>query len=420
MSDVLQTIRDLQFKDKRSAEALLLSFLREHTPFDVTSVNLTPSAISLNSFNGFMEVTGKGRFFFKSHTETDTIIHEYYNASLLHEAGYPIIQPIYSSTEPGRQLLIYEVIDDESVFDVAWKLENEADDPRLTSALTQAQNKADRALLEIYRATETYQSAEDAGKSPIHQLFYHRLTGGRLTRFYGDYQLGVTATYPYVQLPQGRVSLDEVRSVNWVINDCVYDVTLQDIIHQSIDLLQPNQGDWTVVGHGDAHNGNVFFRRASEDLLYFDPAFAGRHSALIDLAKPLFHNVFAMWMYYPHVIRERLTIDIQERDGRWYVYHDFTLNRQRQMFFESKIEHTLTPYLTHLQKQGKLQHDWRQRLKCALFCCPFLTMNLADNERFPPEISLLGFAMSIAMGGESRGDRSYLDNVLDAVEHNLA
>jgi hypothetical protein len=42
-------------------------------------------------------------------------------------------------------------------------------------------------------------------------------------------------------------------------------------------------------------------------------------------------------------------------------------------------------------------------------------MDLADSGKFPPEISLLGLAMSIEMGAESYGRRSLLDNLLDEV-----
>jgi hypothetical protein len=46
-------------------------------------------------------------------------------------------------------------------------------------------------------------------------------------------------------------------------------------------------------------------------------------------------------------------------------------------------------------------------------------MNLADREKFPPEISLLGLAMAVEMGGDSAGVRSRIDEVLDDVEQAL-
>jgi hypothetical protein len=412
MSDILQQIRDMQYTDKGGAEALLLTFIRENFPLDVQSLMLTPLAVSLNSFNGFMTLADGSRRFFKTHTETDTVISEYYNAEMLAQAGYPVIQPIFKSTEPGKQLLVYEVIDDESVFDLAWRIENTGDET-LLEALKAAQNQADDNLLKLYQSTLMAQSAENATKSPIHQLFYHRLIGGRLDRFYGE--------NTYVNLPDGQHDMADVRQVKWVINGQEYKDSLNNIIDRAIRLLLPAQADVSIIGHGDAHNGNVFFRKHDNppSLLYFDPAFAGRHHPLLDLTKPLFHNVFAMWMYFPQHKQQATTIILEKRDDVWYVDYDYYLPPVRRMFFESKVQRVLTPILRHLIEQGQLRHDWREYLKSSLFCCPLLTMNLTDSEKFPPEISLLGLVMAVEMGAESGGQRSLIDRTLDEVEAGL-
>jgi hypothetical protein len=412
MSDVLQQIRDMQYTDKSRAEVLLLSFIRENFPLDVQSLELTPLAVSLNSFNGFMTLTDGSRRFFKTHTETDTVISEYYNAEMLAQAGYPVIQPVFKSTEPGKQLLVYEVIDDESVFDLAWRIEN-TDDDELLNALKAAQNRVDDELLALYRATLEAQTAENAAKSPIHQLFFHRLAGGRLDRFYGD--------NTRISLPDGVYDIAEVRQAKWVINGQVYGDTLNTIINRAKQLLVPTQADVAIIGHGDAHNGNVFFRKNDNppSLLYFDPAFAGRHHPLLDLTKPLFHNVFAMWMYFPQEKYLSTSISLEKEADTWHVTYDYDLPPVRKMFLQSKVERVLILTLQHLKANGQLRGDWRAYLKSSLFCCPFLTMNLADNVKFPPEISLLGLAMSVEMGAESSGQRSLIDRTLDDVKQAL-
>ncbi|HRF93751.1 MAG TPA: hypothetical protein PLZ51_01090, partial [Aggregatilineales bacterium] len=123
MTNILQTIQQLQFTDKPQAESLLITFIRETFDLSVQSVELRPLATSLNSFNGFITLVDGKKLFFKTHTEQDTVIDEYYNARLLADVGYPIIQPLYSTTKTGQQFLIYEVITAPSVFDVAWDLE---------------------------------------------------------------------------------------------------------------------------------------------------------------------------------------------------------------------------------------------------------------------------------------------------------
>src|SRR5690606_21946052 len=121
-------------------------------------------------------------------------------------------------------------------------------------------------------------------------------------------------------------------------NGKTYPETLDELIERAINLLNPAQAGAAVVGHGDAHNGNVFYCPDQDVLTYFDPAFAGTHHPLLDLTKPLFHNVFAMWMYHPRYFDERVTVRL-ERDGDvWRLEHNFPLHPIRQMFLNSKVE----------------------------------------------------------------------------------
>ncbi len=406
-SDLLQQIQTLQFSDRAAAETLVLAFTRDVFGFDVRSVELRPLAVSLNSFNGFLRLGDGTRLFFKTHTEPDGVLGEYYNAAQLAGAGYPVLQPLYSSTEAGKQLLIYEVVDAPSVFDLAWTIETGA--TQQLKALTEAQNAADDHLFQLYCQSLQWQNAEDAAKSPVHQLFYHRLTGGRLDRFYGH--------STEIKLPGFHSIMDEVRQAKWRINGQIYEDTLDRLIAQSIRLLAPPQDTLSIIGHGDAHNGNVFFKE--DGLVYFDPAFAGRHHPLLDLTKPLFHNVFAMWMYFPQVKNDQTNIELQIRDGVWMVEYDYLLPPVRHMFLQSKVERVLIPILRELQQRQHLREDWRAYLKSALFCCPFLTMNLTDGAKFPPKISLLGIAMAVEMGSESKGKRSLIDTMLDKVAEAL-
>ncbi|GAB4524623.1 MAG: hypothetical protein OHK0046_39590 [Anaerolineae bacterium] len=401
---LLQQIQTLQFHDKPAAESLLKAFIRETFPtLDVHHVELRPQAVSLNSFNGFLTLADGGHLFFKTHTEQDNVIDEYYNAAMLAQAGYPVIQPLYSSTRAGQHLLIYEVITDPSVFDVAWAIEQgEGND---SAALTQAQHAADDALLQCYFSTWAEQSASEAAAAPIHQLFYHRLVGGRLARFYSpDVQ---------VTLPNGTYTMQQVRHWQWDINGKRYHQSLDDLIGQAVHVLKPEQKGPSVIGHGDAHNGNVFFQRDERSLLYFDPAFAGRHHPLLDITKPLFHNVFAMWMYFPQVKHQQTHMNMRLDGDTLYVEHDYHIHPIREMFLRSKVERVLRPMLAALAEREHLRADWRTYLKSALFCCPFLTLNLADSTRFSPEISLLGLSMAVEMGADH--PQSMIDQVLTEV-----
>ncbi len=404
----LQHIQALQFQDRAAAEKLLLDFVRETFPdLNAVAVELRPLAVSLNSFNGFLTLADGRRLFYKTHVEPGSVIHEYYNTTLLAEAGYPIIRPVYASTEYGKQFLIYEVIESPSVFDVAHAIElGERDD---LSALTDAQHRADDDLLKIYLRTLEMQSAEDAGKAAVHQLFHHRL-GARYTQFYEG---------KIITLPGAHLSWESLLRRKWIINGSEHSGTLGEAIERARTAIRPDQPGWSVIGHGDAHNGNVFFTPAG--LVYFDPAFGGRHHPLLDLTKPLFHNVFATWMYHPAQVAQDLTIDWRDDGTTLTVEHSHRPSACRRMFFQSKIERVLKPLAAELYRREGLPSTWRTYLESALMCCPLLTMNLADPGRFPPAITLLGLCYTVQMGLDSLGERRpMLDAELNVIDEALS
>jgi hypothetical protein len=409
MDDLLVQIQQLQFSEKHEAEYMLLRFVRENFPLNVIAVELRPSAVSLNSFNGFLTLANGSHLFFKAHAEPEPAIDEFYNAEILIEAGYPMVRPLYSSMEAGRQFLIYEVVEDPTVFDIAWQIEG--GDRKLASIMIEAQHRADRELLGIYHETSELQTSTASAAAAIHQLFYHRLTGRRLHAFYGH-----EATFV---LPDGRYKMGDLRRRTWTINGQSYADNLDNIIDRSTHLLKPDQGGVSVVGHGDAHNGNLFLRCDESRLVYFDPAFGGRHDPLLDLAKPLFHNTFAMWMYYPEVKHAELKLNLRITDDAIFIEHNYRLPAIRLMFLESKLDQVLTPLAHELRRCGWLTPEWRMRLKAALFCCPLLTKDLSDRSLFPAEIGLLGLAFAVEMGAESAGERSLIDRALDKVEEQV-
>jgi hypothetical protein len=403
----LQEIQALQFHDIPAANAKMLEFLQKSDlPFHVESVVVRPLAVSLNSINGFIATKFGQKLFFKTHIEPQSIISEYYNAEILADAGYLVIQPLYGSTTYGKQLLIYEFFDVPSLFDVMRQLEtgNRQDGAEIIAI----QEQADQELSSIYFHTLMPLSAEEHRESPIHQLFYHRLTGGRYATFYEGQE---------VALPNQTVTFAELAQWQWQINGVDYAESLAEIVQRAIEILNPAEREvWSVVGHGDAHNGNVFLEQ--DRLIYFDPAFAGRHAALLDITKPLFHNVFATWMYFPQAIADELHISWKLEQDVIKVTHDFQPIPERVKTLQSKLQLVLKPLLQQLKSQGGLDGDWREYLKAALFCCPFLTMNLRDAAKFPPAITLLGLALAVEMGSDSSG-QSLLDRELDKIEQEL-
>lgn len=375
----LAEIRQVQFIDLEQANARLLDFFRAKLPFEIRAVQIRPLAVSLNSVNGFIDL-GDKRLFFKAHIESQVAGREYYNTEVLADAGYPILKPVLKATESAAQhVMLYDIVVSPTMFDACRAVElglahNEND-------LMRAQQNSDRQLLELYKTSLRWATAEENAESPIHQLFYHRLTGGRLAEFY-----------------LGKPGYERLARLRWTINGTAYPKTLEQLVARAIEQLNPLRPGPAVAGHGDAHNGNVFYLEAQHDLLYFDPAFAGHHSPLLDLVKPLYHNVHAQWMYFPEETSAKLNATIRIAGGHAVVEHDFPVSAIRQATHESKTDLVLRPLLTILEEKGWLAADWKAYMQSALMCCPLLTMNLCDEAKFPANVSLLGFAHAVAMG----------------------
>jgi len=412
--DSLVTIKRLQFTERRKAERLLQRWFARHMHLATESVTLTPKAVSLNSFNGFYSSEGE-EYFFKTHVEEQGVVEEYYNAELLYQAGYNIVRPLRTLHEEGRQMVIYPVVRWPVMFDLLRAVEADDAGKINIETLASAEKQECKRLREIYRSTLAFSSAEEHARAPIHQLFWHRLAGGRFKSFYE----GKVVAFPGGQ--DAGILFDELLKCNWVINGVSQQKTLGELVERAKVVLNPARATMTIIGHGDAHFGNVFLEstgrvqagrpqvsplHSSQDeiahvrprYLYFDPAFAGRHAPLLDVIKPLFHNVFATWMYFPREIAQGLQLSVKRHDLTLDVEHEYTLTPVRRAICQTKIEHLLTPLIEELRSQDALPADWLEIMRLALMCCPLLTVNLLDGERMPASIAWLGLLQAVVMG----------------------
>jgi phosphoglycolate phosphatase-like HAD superfamily hydrolase len=419
--DSLATIQHLQFTEREKAERLLQCWFARHMKLAVESVTLVPRAVSLNSFNGFYHSDGE-EYFFKTHIEEQGVLEEYYHAEQLYQAGYNVVRPLRTIHEEGRQMVIYPVVRWPVMFDLVRAAEpGDAENDTLAVLVAAEKHECGR-LLDIYRSTFASSSAEEHARAPIHQLFWHRLTGGRFKSFYEG---------KLVQLPDRKKSreaailFDELLKYRWVINGVSQQRTLGELVEHAKITLNPARAALTIVGHGDAHFGNVFLENAWQHTgwqdsgrpqgsplhfnqeeaggarpryLYFDPAFAGRHSPLLDVIKPLFHNVFATWMYFPHDIAEGLQLTISRHDMIITVEHNYALTPVRRAILQTKVEHLLDPLIVELHARDGLPADWSEIIRLALMCCALLTINVLDGERMPPSISWLGLLLAVQTG----------------------
>ena len=401
--DSLMTIQHLQFIDLAKAQRLLRRWFARHMNLVVESVTLTPKAVSLNSFNGFYRLDGE-EYFFKTHVEEQGILEEYYHAEMLSQAGYNIVRPLQTLHEGGRQMVIYPVVRWPVMFDLMRAVETSTTTEVTQDTLLAAEKRECERLLALYERTLAHSSASENVRAPIHQLFWHRLAGERLKSFY----MGKQVPFPQkgLQDAEKSISFAELLTCHWTIHGSLTKnttpkLTLGELIARAQTMLRPEQEAMTIIGHGDAHFGNVFLENVGQGqgtYLYFDPAFAGRHSPWLDVVKPLFHNVFATWMYFPQEIARDLQISVSRQGTEIVMQHSYALTPIRQALLATKMKCLLTPLREMLRSRNALDEHWLETLRFALLCCPLLTVNLLDEKRIPAAISWLGISLAVEMG----------------------
>jgi len=318
---------------------------------------------------------------------------------LLHQAKYNIVRPLHTLHEKGQQMVIYPVVHWPVMFDLMRVVETGNTEHATIETLVAAERRECERLLNIYQTTLASSSAEEHAQAPIHQLFWHRLTGGRLKKFYQ----GKSIPFPEQRKTQNAepaLLFEELLRYRWTINGTPItgnQQTLGDLIERAKVVLNPAYAAMTIIGHGDAHFGNVFLED-QKNYLYFDPAFAGRHSPILDIVKPLFHNVFATWMYFPQQVAQDLQLSVAVRGTNIFIEHNYELTPVRQAILQTKMEHLLSPLQAWLREQDALPANWFEVMTLALMCCPLLTVNLLDQERMPTAISWLGLSQAMQIG----------------------
>jgi hypothetical protein len=374
-------------------------------PAENLAINTDP--YSLNSLNGFFDSGGE-QFFFKFHQEEneEAMAGEYYRAGILADAGLPVDMPLYVSTRPGEQILIYRRRDDPRFAETLSRLDK-VSDPELHHAALAAERALAGRIFETYSRTLHPITPAQSAAEPIHRLFHHRLTdpatgsfpGGRYASFY----IGQNFSLPGLQL-----SWEELKTLRFVINGIEYRDTLESLFLAAAAALHPAALASTggVVAHGDAHNANVWFQQRDEEtsLALFDPAFAGAHiPTLLAEVKATFHNIFAhpFWLYDPSAATIQFTAAARRNGGFLHIETNWRLSRIREELLAIKEDHIWRPLVRLLRARALLPADWRRTVRLACFLCPTLVMNLrAGAGRHTTTSSAIAFAAAIMAGSE--------------------
>ncbi|NVN37418.1 hypothetical protein [Komagataeibacter swingsii] len=417
-----QALQAFRAKDMARTCTILSDLIREEFGLQASNITLGNDGYSLNSVNGFLTTPAGEEYFFKFHHEEneESTLQEFYRGEVLRDAGYPIDMPVHVSRAVGRQILLYAKRSTPRLADLCRAHDGTQAD---IGPIVAAQRALDALTARIYRDTFHPISEAACAAEPFHQLFHHRLTtdgtqpGARAARFFAS---GRTFAFPGV-----GVADQALLDMKWRINGIMYADTLRCMLERSIRLLSPRMlaRSGGVTAHGDAHNANVWWEGAGRSLTFFDPAFAGLHiPAIMAEVKATFHNIFAHadWLYHPH----DLPVDTPTHacvmpDGILDVTLAWEMNDLRRAFLDSKAELLWRPLLAHMRATGHLPADWRATIRCGLFCCPTLVMDLCAGGAggHTPLSSLTGLSIAVMCGSEPvLPGRDVVSRFLDAID----
>lgn len=385
---ILEQIQKIQHSDLSLAQDMTKAWFKNALDIEATDVILTPQPTSLNSFNGIAIINAES-VFFKSHTEPDSVITEYYNCQILDDAKYSIVKPLRTERSLDQQIVFYPVINYSTLFDLSRSIEREENDKISSETIIKAEKDDCLKLQKIYSDTLELIDEKENALAPIHQLFFHRITGERFIDYYDGKSIDT--------LDDSRISIQDLFNKSWTINGVKQGSTLGELIDRASIVLDPSQKTYSCIGHGDAHFGNIFLDD-DNNYLYFDPAFAGRHSPILDMVKPFFHNIFAQWMYFSQEKAKEIDIKVSIDDDNIKLEYSGAFTSLRKELYEVKQEYLVNPIMEMLIEKGESQESLMELFSLALMCCPLLTRNLSDTDIYSPSISWLGFAIAVQLG----------------------
>ncbi|MEM1064102.1 MAG: hypothetical protein AAGJ74_01260 [Pseudomonadota bacterium] len=416
-------IRALARRDLAGAEAQLSEFLADTFRIPVSHVRIRQDQYSLNSLNGFFRSSGRN-YFFKFHQEEgeEDMQGEYYRADILARENLPVDLPVWSSSSPGEQVLVYNRREDRRFSDVLRDLDEELDDRTVRQA-ADAERALNQTILDVALRTLHAVDEKQVAAEPIHHLFYERMVdpktgrapGGRYRSFYID---------QVFSFPGSVLSWKELASAELHLNGQVMASTIGETFDAALTNLNPVNltGAGGITAHGDAHNANVWYDEGGDapSLTYFDPAFAGRNiPALLAEIKPTFHNVFAhpLWLYEPELAQHRFGAQSQYKNGVLQIETDWDLSNARIAMLNVKIEAFWKPFLQHLADEGRLPVNWQDTMRSALAMCPARVMNLrAGVGAHNPTSSLIGIFIIGLTGARPKSGQNRITQFFKSID----
>lgn len=221
--------------------------------------------------------------------------------------------------------------------------------------------------------------APDAGQSSgdwqIHRFFYRRLC--KETRFREFHEHGIEVN--------GKIlDLETLLSVPLNIDGVSYP-SIRQLHTRAAIRLHPERFKHVPVasGLGDAHGGNIMIEdhtqpSAARRILYVDCEVSAHHSPILDLAKPLYNDVF-FGALYADCIPDASLVEASISRGRLSLRLKTTDRPMSRAILEIKRRYLIEPLLASSSGPGMDSKAVSDVLSSCLFACALLTRNFSGH-----------------------------------------
>ena len=227
-------------------------------------------------------------------------------------------------------------------------------------------------MLRAYRQSfQTVTEQDISFGQSIHRFYYTRLVNN--TRFNEFYSAGVNV--------HGHIlPLTSFLSMQLEVNGVSYP-SLGQICRDATEVLHPTATSScpSVFGLGDAHGANIMISDKEgpdnkRNLLYIDYEVAGYHSVMLDLAKPLYIDVFFEMLYADHIY-DAPRIEYALEDGTIKITMSAWEDRLGKEILNIKRRFLVDPLFQYSRDKGCRLEGHVSQLAYASFSCACLTRN---------------------------------------------
>ncbi|KAF8901039.1 hypothetical protein CPB84DRAFT_1847020 [Gymnopilus junonius] len=254
----------------------------------------------------------------------------------------------------------------------------------LFRVILEAEMRKAEDILTLYCNTTGRQPSE----TNIQQFFCDRILDGQRLCFL--YPLGLT-------LGGMSYTVDQILSWSVRVNGKHYSC-LATTFKEALALLSIE--DITVIGLGDGHGGNVLVGEkgdsSAEALRYIDYEAAGRHSPWLDMAKPIYNDVFYSIFYADLLGRDLFadgTVQIKIQEYGVDIKFVFFPDDLTCGIWQVKKQYLLDPFVNYIQSQGFNTDNWNRKVGLALLCCALLTRNFSTR----PDLFFANMALGVIL-----------------------